>query len=99
MKARRLESVLRRRSEYAGPIQHLYVDHFTPKEAGGWAPRSLTNRHDGVRLRRGAHQGGALIRKRPHEKSFCLGMETSEDEVAAVRTRVQFSVEPGAQFR
>src|SRR5216684_3180373 len=59
-----------RSREYAGPIEHFHVDHFTPTQRGARLRRRLANGDDGVCIRSGSHERGALVRERLHDEAL-----------------------------
>ena len=65
----------------------------------GRSKRCFADRNDRVRISRGAHQRGALIRKRLRDEAFRFATNTRKDEMGATGTSVQFCVEPSIQPR
>jgi hypothetical protein len=65
----------------------------------GRSKRCFADRNDRVCISGGAHQCGALIRKRLRYEAFRFATNTRKDEMGATGTRVQFCVEPSVQSR
>src|SRR5579872_3236933 len=88
-----------RRCEHTGPIEDLRVNHLTATKPGAGFRRRLGDGYDGVRIRGGTHERGALIRKWLYDEAFWIPMEASQNEVAAAVTPAEICVKPSLQFR
>src|SRR5580692_5967065 len=82
-------------SEHTGPIEHFCFNHVTATKPRDRFSRHFRDRDDRVRIGRGVHQRGALVRKRLNSEAFSIAIKTCENEVAAARTTMEICVKLG----